>query len=172
MTAVRFLVTALTVASMQFPPTITVGDHRLALVSCGVRDTLWIDHYVAALYLPRGAPPAAVMDATVPKAVRLYIVNAAFLPDDIPEKWRPALERHLDADALARVRAAYRTLVDGDHVMIAYERDRGLSMLVNGAVVATASGHALVDALLEVWAEREPARPKLDRLIRTHPCSG
>lgn len=36
------------VAGVDLPDTIPVGGQPLVLASCGVRDTLWIEHYVAA----------------------------------------------------------------------------------------------------------------------------
>lgn len=40
---------AATLAGVQLDPTMKVAGRTLELVSCGVHDTLWIDHYVAGL---------------------------------------------------------------------------------------------------------------------------
>ena len=59
--------TARTLADVQLPPHARLGDRQLALSSCGVRDTLWIEHDVAALYLPSGSPMTQAMrDANNP----------------------------------------------------------------------------------------------------------
>ena len=55
---------------------------------------------------------------------------------------------------------------------IAYDPARGVSMRVNDHLVASTPGHALIDALLQAWAEDEPASAKLERLVRTHRCAG
>src|SRR3546814_7253311 len=54
----------------------TVDGETLVLTHCGVRDTLWIEFYVASLYLPEEADPVrALRDPGVPKLVRLDIVS-------------------------------------------------------------------------------------------------
>ena len=49
------------VAGVELPDEVQVDGLALALASCGVRDTLWVEHYVAAVYLPPDAPPATTI---------------------------------------------------------------------------------------------------------------
>jgi len=159
------------VAGVALPERTQLGDSVLALSSCGVRDTLWIDHYVAALYLPVGLPPVkAMQDPKKPKVIVLHIVGTALLPEQIPEPWRKTLGEELRRDPLARVRDAYHTLAAGDRVRVSYTPDDGLTMAVNDRVVARASDHALIDSMLRAWADKDPISGKLNRLLLKHPC--
>ncbi len=152
------------VAGVALPERTRLGGSVLALVSCGVRDTLWIDHYVAALYLPIGLPSIEAMhNPKKPKVIVLQIVGTALLPEQIPEPWRKTLSEELRRDPLARVRDAYHNLAVGDRVRVTYTPDVGLTMAVNDRVVARTSDHALIDSMLRAWAEKDPISGKLNR---------
>lgn len=162
---------AANVAGVEVPETESVAGQQLALSSCGVRDTLWIDHYVAALYLPAGVPPASAMrDPAQPKAIVLQIVSERLLPEQIPQRWRKALSHELANDPLARVRAAYRGLTAGDRVAVRYAPQRGVSMAVNDRVIAHDEGHGVFQQMLSAWAEGDPISGKLQRLMLENPC--
>ena len=161
---------AVELAGMHLERTLQVGAERLHLVSCGVRDALWMDVYVAGLYVPPAAPAEAVADPDRPKAVLMKIVESRYLPEDIPEKWRHTLRAELARDPMARVRLAYDHLRDGDVVTFAYQPGEGVTMSVNGRPVIRASGHQLIDSILAAWAEGDPISGKLQRLRLEHPC--
>lgn len=158
-------------AGVELPATFDLGGKSLALAGCGVRDTLWIEHYVAALYLLPGAPVTAAMrDAAQPKAILMYIVREASLPDWIPEQWRDPLRDELRRDPLSHVRAAYSALASGDSVWVTYTPAGGLTMAVNEKVVARLPNHDLLDSMLRTWADGDPLSGKLQRLLLENPC--
>ncbi|HEX6321193.1 MAG TPA: chalcone isomerase family protein [Burkholderiales bacterium] len=162
---------AATLAGAQIPDALETEAGTLRLVSCGVRDTLWVDHYVAGLYVPPGATAQAVRDAGEPKAVRMQVLNAQWLPDNVPEKWRGALRKELRREPMAQVRAAYHRLTDGDVVTFTYlPGSGGVRMTVNGHRVMQTPGHEVIQTILEAWAERDPISGKLHRLRLEHPC--
>src|SRR5204863_10012312 len=83
-------------AAVQVPSGLRVGAELLPARSCATRDTLWIHHYAAALYLPpRSAPAAALEDPQQPKALHVQILSKSFLPRDLPKKWHQTLESEL-----------------------------------------------------------------------------
>jgi hypothetical protein len=161
---------AATVAGISIPGYLRTHAGRLELASCGVRRTLWIEHYVAALYLPRGASVQALPDARTPKAVLLHIVDARYLPGEIPGKWAHVLDREIAPRAMTRVRRLYRKLTDGDILTMVYQPRRGTAMRFNGALIARVRGHALVRAILDTWADEEPLADKLHELAVEHRC--
>lgn len=164
------LAAAATVAGVQLPDSLTTGAQPLQLVSCGVRDTLWIDHYVAGLYLPPGRTLQELRSPKTAKAVRLQVIDGAWLPERIPGKWRGALEAELEQEPMSRVRTAYRGLSKGDVVTFAYLPGEGVTMSVNRSTVLRAQGHDVIDAILETWSGEDPISGKLQRLALKHPC--
>jgi hypothetical protein len=157
--------------AIQVPAALHVANQPLEAASCASRDTLWIHHYVAALYVPpRDKPLAALEDPRKPKALLVQILSRAFLPRDLPPKWTKTLERELDAAQLERVRAAWRTLSVGDRVMVAYAPGRGVTLDLNERTVALAPEHKLVRALLETWADGQPVANRVNSTVAMHPC--
>ena len=161
---------AATIGGVTLPPTLHVGDRALELVSCGVRDTLWIDHYAAGLYVPTGQSATAAKDGRQTTAVLMKIIQARYLPEDIPSKWRHALAAELQREPMMRVRRAYDGLSNGDVVTFAYVPRQGTTMRVNGRLVLDVEGHLVIDAILDAWAEQDRVDDKLHRLALEHPC--
>src|SRR5207237_4454127 len=102
------LVTLIPATAIQVPSSLRVGNQSLPAASCATRDTLWIHHYAAALYVPpRAAPDAALQDPKQPKALHVQILNKSFLPKDLPKKWDRTLEEQLDGAAMSPIRNAW-----------------------------------------------------------------
>lgn len=158
-------------SAMSLPGVLQVGGEVLAAASCVTRETLWIEHYDAALYVRRGdAAVRALQDAGRAKALEIRLRNRLFMPAELPRKYRMALEGHLDRDAMSRVRAAYRSLHIGDVVTVAYLPASGVSLRVNGHLVAAASGHGVIQSLLAVWADGRPVDRQLQQVVARNPC--
>lgn len=158
-------------AVLSLPGVVQVGGEKLAAASCATRETLWIEHYDAALYVRPGTDPAAALqDAGRAKAIEIRLRNRLFMPAELPRKYRVALEPHLGEETMSRVRAAYRSLRIGDVIAVAYQPATGLAVGVNGERVAAAAGHRAVDAILAVWAERVPVDRKLREVLARNPC--
>jgi hypothetical protein len=157
--------------ALSLPGGMRLGDHALAPVSCGVRETLWFDHYTAVLYAPSSEPAAAaLLDPASAKVLEIQIVSSAFIPGEMPRKYRRALEERLDASAWNRVRAAYRLLQSGDSISIVYVPGEGVSLRHNGALVARAPDQTVIEAILAVWADGKPVPARLQATIARHPC--
>lgn len=111
-----------------------------------------------------------MQDPAQPKAVRIEIITARYMPEDIPEQWRRPLAQELSREPMSRLRNAYGNLAAGDVVVLAYDPGVGVSMRVNGRIVARTPGHDAIDALLGAWAEEDPISLKLQRLKLENPC--
>lgn len=147
------------------------GSQPLAAASCHVRKTLWIQHYAASLYVPPQASAVdAMQDPSRPKAVQVLILSRTFLPAEMPKKYRRTLESQLDGDTMGKIRAAYKELQPGDLVTLAYQPGPGMSLELNGEVVAAAKSHAVIEALLRTWADDEPVPQRLSSTIQRNPC--
>lgn len=92
------------------------------------------------------------------------------MPPEMPRKYRRALDGVLDDAALIQVRAAYRDLRAGDAVTIVYLPRRGVSVRVNGAVIATSPDHRVVESVLATWANGKPVGQHLRTVLAKHPC--
>jgi hypothetical protein len=139
--------------------------------ACGVRNTLWIEHYAAQLYVPEGNSIDAVSDPAKPKTLTMRMLNTFLMPPEIPHKWREALEPVLDPDAMKRLREGYERLQSGDIVEVTYQPQNGIALSINDRTVATARGHEAIDALLAAWADDAPLRKKLAGTASRNRCA-
>lgn len=156
---------------MALPGVLQVGDQVLAAASCGLRETLWIDHFAATLYVrPGDAADIALLDSRRAKALEIRILNKSFMPAEIPKKYRRVLEADLDEEAMERVRASYRALRAGDVVSIAYLPATGVSLSVNRELVAASPAHRVVESILFTWADGKPVDQHLRAMLVKHPC--
>ncbi|HZS68546.1 MAG TPA: chalcone isomerase family protein [Burkholderiales bacterium] len=157
--------------AIQVPAAMRVGNVRLPAASCATRDTLWIHHYVAALYVPtQHSPVDALQDPRQPKALQVQILSKTFLPKDMPKKYREALENELDRNAVGAIRDAWHGLAVGDRVIVAYLPGPGVTLQLNDRVVARTPKHEVIDALLKTWAEGQPVPERVNRVVEQHPC--
>ncbi len=156
---------------MALPGVLQVGDQVLAATSCGLRETLWIDHYAATLYVrPGDAAESALPDARRAKALEIHLLNRSFMPAEFPRKYRRALEADLDEVTMSRLSAAYRALRSGDIVTIAYLPERGVSLSVNRELIAATPAHHVVESILATWADGKPVDQHLRSMLAKHPC--
>ena len=169
--AIESLIGIAAASAMSLPGVVQVGGELLAVASCATRETLWIDHYVAALYVrPGDTANVALQDAKRSKALEIRLLSKAFMPAEIPRKYRRALESALDEDTMDRVRAAYRALRTGDVIAISYAPGPGVRVSVNGRAIAAAATHGVVEAILAAWADGKPVDSHLRTVLAKHPC--
>jgi len=160
-----------TSTAIRVPSAMRIGDVQLPAASCATRDTLWIHHYAAALYVPpRESPIDALQDPQQPKALHVQILSKAFLPKEMPKKWRDTLQGELDGAAFGAVREAWHELAVGDRLTVAYLPGPGMTLQLNDRVVARTPKHEVIDALLKTWAEGEPVPQRVNRVVASHPC--
>ena len=165
------LVSVAAAGALALPAVLQVGDQVLAAASCGTRETLWIDHYVATLYVPPGsAADAALLDARRAKALEIRLITTRFMPGEIPRKYQRALDADLDDATMSRVREAYRLLRPGDVISIVYVPASGVTLSVNRELVMTTPAHSMVEAILATWADGKPLDRHLRTVLAKHPC--
>jgi S1-C subfamily serine protease len=92
------------------------------------------------------------------------------MPLEIPRKYRRALDGVLDDATMTQIRAAYRELRAGDAVTIVYLPSRGVSVRVNGAVIAASPDHRVVESVLAAWANKKPVDQHLRTVLAKHPA--
>jgi hypothetical protein len=171
MASVSLISSVAAAGALALPGMLQVGDQILAAASCGMRETLWIDHYAATLYVrPGDEAAAAMLDPRSAKALEIRLLNKSFMPAEIPRKYRHAPDEHLNDEAMDRLRTAYRLLRPGDTIRIAYLPGRGSSLSVNGQVVAASPEHGVIESILVTWAAGKPVQQHVRAMLAKHPC--
>ncbi len=143
----------------------------LELAACGVRDPLWIDLYVASLYVPqRQDAERAVRDPNSAKLVRLDILRTLLMPERIPEEYRTPLREELAPHPYSVLAQYYRDLRPGDVVSVLYRPGAGVALRVNGRTVVTEPGHRLIDRILQTWSAPREVSGKLQDMLARYAC--
>jgi hypothetical protein len=166
------LIASVVAATLAMPAALRLGDQTLTAASCATRKTLGLSHYTATLYVSSGeSAPLALLDPNRSKALEIGLLSRAFMPAEMPRKYSRALEGVLDETTMTRVRAAYRELRPGDAVTLAYLPSRGVSVRVNGTVIAASPDHQVVESVLAAWANGKPVDQHLRNILAKHPCT-
>ncbi len=160
---------ALTVQGIAFADTLQAGNGTLRLHNAALlRYMKVLKAYVAALYLPVGTAPEAVLD-DVPKRLEIsYMVPIK--GGDFAKGADPVLARNQGAAELERLRsridrlhAAYRDVKPGDRYALTYLPGRGTELTLNGTLLVVIEGADFASAYFGIWLGREPIDAKLKR---------
>jgi hypothetical protein len=157
-------------AQVVLPVRYQAGREALTLTGCGVRPFLWMDLYVAALYLPEAGGQAAMGSPARGKVIRMTILDGSILPLHIPAHFRRALSGYLPEAKLDELDRRFRDLRREDTLLLAYTPGDGLRLSINQVEVASIPGHDGVMALLSAWGGEKPWQPKLEEMLRRFPC--
>jgi len=160
---------AIVVADVDVPDTIARDGHALVLNGAALYEAsiFEIDIFVIALYLPkatRSAKVAARCDA--PLSIDIHWTYSAGL-GDIYDRWRETMRHNAGADlpALAeRIEQLMHVLqptVDGQTWSFDYGLERGLTVTIGGAVVATIPGQDFCELLVRGYVG-----PSADPVLR------
>ena len=153
------------IEDVQFPNTFTAGSHSVTLNGGGVREKMWIDLYVGALYLPeKSSDAASIMDANEPQVIRLHIVSTLITSEKMVE----AVEEGFD-NSTGGKKADLRTEIDNfiaafkdeikenDIYEIIYTPEKGTEVYKNGSLKGTIAGLKFKKALFGIWLGEDPA---------------
>ncbi|HSK39544.1 MAG TPA: chalcone isomerase family protein [Arenibaculum sp.] len=148
---------AQSVAGVALPSSISPQGQELTLAGCGAKNTLWVDIYAVALYLPQ--PDRAretVFSPDTAKAVRLYPTYQGELPEEIPDQWSERLRRALPPHLFDEVQQFYSQVSTDDVGTIAYRPGQGTVMMVNDEAVRRVEGSRIMHGVLETWIGATP----------------
>jgi len=147
-----------TVEGVTLPSTFSVGDKTLLLNGAGMREKLWFDLYVGALYLQaKNGNGTDIANADKPMAVKLHIVSSKINRDNMVDAINEGFVKSTGGN-VAPIKAkidqllkAFTSIKVGDIFDLVYEPGVGTSMYINGKIVTTVTGHDFKKALFGIW---------------------
>ena len=151
------------VEDVNLPAGLEVDGQALVLNGPAVRTKLWIDVYVAGLYLPEKTSDAAQamsMDGPAQMTMAfIYDVDA----DSICDGWKDGIEDNLETelkgleDRLEDLCKATPDVVDGETLTFAWTPSREQTVfMVDGVFLDAIPGRDFFDALLSCWVGPDP----------------
>ncbi|MBW1988080.1 MAG: chalcone isomerase family protein [Deltaproteobacteria bacterium] len=158
---------AMEISGIELAPTFTVDDTQLVLNGAGLREKLWVDVYVGALYLPEKMDSGEkILAADEPMVMRMHFVRAGVSPEQLQDSWRESLGQTVDPQKMkdledniqAFIRAFDTETEKGTVYDIVYLPEQGLSVRVNGEQKAVVGGLEMKKAVFGVWLGDPPAK--------------
>lgn len=161
-----------TIAGKSFPDALEAGGTSLVLNGGGVREKMWIDVYVAGLYLPaKNKNGTEIINADHPMAVRLHIVSSMVNSDNMSEAVNEGFEKSTNGntaplrdriDAFLDVFKREPVKVD-DIYKIVYSPGEGVKIYKNDSLKSTVSGLDFKKALFGIWLGDNPVSASLKK---------
>jgi hypothetical protein len=162
---------ALEVAGVKLPDSISLGNRDLILNGAGVRTRFFFNVYVAALYLPaRLTSEDAVIADESPQRISLHMLR------DLGEKkflraFIEAIEANHTKAEMAQMDDQIKQMSDifhlvggvssGDVITMDYLPSIGTQISVNGVTYGMIPGGMFHRALLKIWLGTEPVQADL-----------
>lgn len=164
---------------VEIPDTVSLADgkHNLVLNGAGVREKLFLDIYIGALYLPaKSSDPLAIMSSPGPASVLMHFLYKEVSKEKITDGWTDGLAaNHSDEDMqalrpqLEQFNPLFDTMHKGDIIQISYIPGSGTEVRINGELRGSVQGQAFFHALLRVWLGRYPVSASLkEGMLGTH----
>ncbi|MGB5180564.1 MAG: chalcone isomerase family protein, partial [Gammaproteobacteria bacterium] len=133
---------ALEIEGVEIAETVPSGDSKapLLLNGAGLREKLYIDVYVGALYLPvKTTDAAAILSNEGPGSVLMHILYKEISKQKITAGWIDGLDANLSSSELQALKPrldAFNKLFTatkkGDVLSIAYTPEKGTEVRING----------------------------------------
>jgi len=160
---------ALTIAGIEIPGTLEVGEHLLTLNGAGLRKKLFVEAYVACLYVPQpGGDPRRILAADEPQAVIMHITSdmvtrdrlTAGLPKDLARatgnNMKPIKDRTERLLAMIDSEVA-----SGDMFRLIYLPGQGTQIWHNDRFQGLIEGLEFKQALFGIWLSDNPTQKSL-----------
>ena len=144
---------------------ITVNEQQLVLNGAGLREKLFLDLYVGALYVTnKSSNPKIIINANESMAITIDIVSGLIssekMTSAIDEGFEKATNNNTAVlkDKIQAFKDAFKEeITKGDHYVIAYTKEDGTSVSKNGKKVSTITGYEFKKALFGIWLCDDPA---------------
>lgn len=158
-----------TIAGVNFPSVLKTEKGELVINGGGVREKLWIDVYVAALYLlEKNKDPRKIIEADQPMAVRLEIVSSMVNSDNMSEAVREGFEKSTRGNTSplkdridAFIGVFSEPIKQKDVFELVYIPDTGVKIYKNGAYKSVIRGLDFKKALFGIWLGDQPVSTSL-----------
>ena len=161
-----FPAVSMTIDGVEIPDTLRLanGGPALVLNGAGVREKLFLDIYIGALYLPvKSGDAQAILSATGPACVAMHFLYKEVSREKITDAWEDGLaanhtttEMKAFQPQLENFNALFRTMRRGEIIRICYLPGTGTEVWINGERRGGVKGEPFFHALLGIWLGAHP----------------
>ena len=162
-------VSALEIAGVDVPQSVTIENKALVLNGAGIRKKLFIKVYVGSLYLT--AKQTAVGKILADPGAKSIVMN--FLYKEVSTKklvdgWNKGFADNSSAKEIKALQkrinqfnSLFTTVYKGDKIRLDYLPGKGTQVRINSTLKGSVQGEDFYQALLEIWLGAKPADANL-----------
>lgn len=156
-----------TLAGVTMPDTLDASGDKLVLNGLGLREMLFIDIYVAGLYLPtKTHDPSVVINSDVHKRVVMHFIFRRVSPSQIKDTFHEGILNQPGGEKLAAqvaILESYMTenVYAGEEFSVDYTPGVGTTIYAKGVKKGTIPGVDLMKALFSIYVGPKPATEAL-----------
>ena len=146
----------------------------LQLNGAGVRSKLFLDIYIAELYLEKPSAKAAeVIETKARKRIVMHFLYSEVSKDKLVEAWNEGFKENNNASDLAKLQerinqfnALFVDVKKDDIIVLDYAPTTGTVVTIKGQNKGVIAGADFNDALLKIWLGEKPVNGGLkDKLL-------
>lgn len=150
----------------------TSSGETLVLNGIGLREKLWVDVYVGALYLPgKSTDVAEILSRPGPWRIQLDFVYKKVDQEKLIKAWREGFEKNQSDETLqklqSRIDQFYQyfdsAVLAKEQYALDYVPQQGVRVSRNQKELGVIPGEDFKNALLEIWLGNHPADKKLKK---------
>ncbi len=163
---VSFPAASVTIDGVEISDTLTVANGTPALIlnGAGIREKLFLDIYIGALYLPAKSGDAlAILSGKGPACVAMHFLYKQVSREKINDAWEDGLAANHNAvemqalqPQLEKFKTLFRTMHKGEVIRICYLPGTGTEVRINGERRGDVEGETFFHALLAIWLGNHP----------------
>ena len=162
---------AVKISGVEIPDSLTLpnGGPTLVLNGVGVREKLFLDIYIGALYLPAKTSDAqAILSGSGPASVMMHFLYKEVSKEKITDAWTDGLTANLTAaemtalnSRLDKFNTLFRTMREGEVIQINNLPGTGTEVRINGEWRGNVEGDDFFRSLLAIWLGAHPVSNSL-----------
>ncbi len=158
-------------AGVNIPESVQLSGYEkpLLLNGAGIRKKLFMNIYLAALYLPeRQSSPAKVLDPDVPKQLSMHFLYSKVSKSKMDDGWQSGFEDNSTKQEMSALQSRldkFKTLFgdmrEGDVAVLDFLPESGTRVSINGKESGSIEGKDFARVLLAIWLGEEPVTGSL-----------
>lgn len=153
------------ISDVKVNSSLVVEGNDLILNGAGLREKMWIDLYVGALYLPKKSSNATeIMNSADAQAIKLTIVSGMITSEKMINAVNDGFENATGGKTaplkakIEKFKSFFKDEIKKqDEFLIAHVPGKGVVVSKNGTVKGTIDGMAFKKALFGIWLCNKPA---------------
>lgn len=158
-----------TISGVKVDAKLAIDGQDLVLNGAGLREKMWIDLYVGALYLPKKSNSANdIMASTEGAAIKLTIVSGMITSEKMINAVNEGFENATGGKTaplkakIDKFKSFFKEeIVKGDQFLIVNVPGTGIVVYKNGTKKGVIEGHDFKKALFGIWLCDKPADKNL-----------